>query len=415
VVITFYAGFGFEAPRYKLIMIPPQQRVNDYITRDIGFLVAEASSSAFEGNIPGIENLDSDDVSAGTAKFISRVNPNYDNTPFWDAYGMEWQLVFPGRGNAQSMGIAAIEMTVSALTDGSANGEVIGIRERKYYKSIGSPTDSNNPERFLSELDSATAYWRSTDTGSFKGDNRHRAYAWGQQIKDDQLNISNSDIKQLEALQEKEYDTARELLESPYEYNFNGFTPLDEAKWVSFLNEPELIWTSVASMSLSPVGEITNAGSEELIFGVIPNRTNFNAPGHAWVHNFEETYTPCCFDCVHSMIVNYDFLHLHDNLSLVETAGFWTELPSGFTRLIRSTLMLPDPTFQGGETNTAGTNAVLIDESAFTDSQGNAISVDVLNAAGFTQDPTTGQYYVDGSEPNAAVGGPAGPDPNCGV
>jgi len=74
--------------------------------------------------------------------------------------------------------------------------------------------------------------------------------------------------------------------------------------------------------------------------------------------------------------------------------------------------MLPDPTFQGAEGGVG--NVVLLSEADFQDQNGNPIPTDVLNAAGFTQDPDTNQYYVDGSEPNAAVGGPAGPAPNCG-
>jgi hypothetical protein len=114
------------------------------------------------------------------------------------------------------------------------------------------------------------------------------------------------------------------------------------------------------------------------------------------------------------MLVNYDYLHLHDNLALVETAGFWSELPSGLTRLIRSTQYSPDASFQGGAGASIPGSAVLLDQSAFHDGQGNPIPTEVLNAAGFTQDPTTGQYYVDGSEPNVGVGGPSGPTADCG-
>ena len=57
---------------------------------------------------------------------------------------------------------------------------------------------------------------------------------------------------------------------------------------------------------------------------------------------------------------------------------------------------------------------MLLDESAFTDTQGNAISTEVLNAAGFTQSPIPGVYYVDGAEQGTGVGGPAGPGVNCG-
>jgi len=74
--------------------------------------------------------------------------------------------------------------------------------------------------------------------------------------------------------------------------------------------------------------------------------------------------------------------------------------------------MLPDPTFQGGENGVGDT--VLIDAASFSDQDGNAISATVLNAAGFSRDPQSGQVYIDRTTPQAAVGGPAGPEVNCG-
>ena len=417
VVVTFYAGTGFEAPKYQLSLVTPQFRTavpNQLFTNHGSLIIGESLQSAFEGDIPDpLNNLDSNDVRDGRAKFVSRLIPSYGTQPFWDTYGMEWQLSFPRRGQAQSLGIASIAIKVEALTEGSENTEIIGIRARKYYRSSGSPTDNNNPDRFLAELDSATVYWRSTEKTSFRGDNRHRAYAWGDQITDDQERVSGGEIEDVEKLQEKEYDKARSLLQSPYEYNFTSFLPLDEEKWTELLSESELTWTTSMASIISPIDKIITQENQTPLYGVIPNRTNFNAPGHAWVHNFEESYIPCCLGCVQSTIINYDFLHLHDNLALVETAGFWSELPSGFTRLIRSTIMLPDPVFQGAEGGVG--DVVLLSESDFFDSQGNAIPAEVLSEAGFTQDPTTGSYYVDGSEPNTGVGGPAGPDPNCGT
>ena len=413
VVVTFYAGRGLSAPSYLLALVPPANRTNDLITKNVGVVAGEALESAFESSIPGSESLDDDDIRDGVAKFRSRLIPTLDDLPFWETYGMEWQLIFPGRGVAQSMGIAAIDLKVDALTNGPSNTEVIGIRERKYYRSTGTPTDGNNPERFLGELDSATAYWRSTNTGAFKGDNRHRAYAWGNEVSDNQDRIQSSDIKFLESLQGQEYDNARALLQAPYTYTFQSFLPFDEEKWTTFFNEPVQEWTFTAANEISPIDTIINPSNSVLTYGEIPDRETFNAPGHAWAHNFEETYAPCCFGCVHSQLINFDFLHFHDNLALVETASFWSELPSGFTRLIRSTLMLADPTFQGGLGGVGST--VLIGEGAFIDAQGNAISTEVLDAAGFTRDPVTGQIYVDGSDGGAAVGGPAGPtNKGCG-
>jgi hypothetical protein len=75
-------------------------------------------------------------------------------------------------------------------------------------------------------------------------------------------------------------------------------------------------------------------------------------------------------------------------------------------------MMLPDPTFQGAEGGVGST--VLLNEKDFTDSQGNAISADVLNEAGFLRDPDTGQIYLDAGTPGAGVGGAAGPASNCG-
>jgi hypothetical protein len=412
VTVTFYAGIGFEAPKYTLLVVPPAARTNDLITLNAGVVINESLESAFESQIPDpLDNLEPEDVADGRAKFVSRLVPNYSRSTFWNTYGMEWQLKFPSRGIAQSMGIASIQMKVDALTDGSENTEIIGIRARKYYKSSGTPTSDNNPERFLAEQDSASVYWRTTEGGSFKGDNRHRAYAWGNQLQDNQLPIQGSDIAVLENLQREEYDLARSLLESPYEFNFKSFLPLDEAKWTELLGTGSPDWTTKMKATVNEIDKVLTQSNQTPLYGVLPTRTTFNAPGHVWVHNFEETYAPCCFGCVHSMLVNYDFLHLHDNLAVVETAGFWSELPSGFTRLIRSTIMLPDPSFQGAEGGVGST--VLLNQDDFVDAQGNPIPTNVLNEAGFTQGED-GQYYVDGSEPNVGLGGPSGPSPNCG-
>ena len=165
--------------------------------------------------------------------------------------------------------------------------------------------------------------------------------------------------------------------------------------------------------AINSVDKIVQPANDQPLYGIMPFRQVWNAPGHTWVHTFEESYIRCCLGCAHSMVINYEFLHLHDNLALVETANFWTELPSGFTRLIRSTMMLPDATFQGGEGGVGST--VLLGVEQFTDSQGNAISTDTLNAAGFTQSADGSTYYVDGASPEAGVGGPSGPAPGCGA
>lgn len=70
-------------------------------------------------------------------------------------------------------------------------------------------------------------------------------------------------------------------------------------------------------------------------------------------------------------------------------------------------MILPDPTFQGGAGGVG--SVVLLDESQFTDPDGNPIPDSVLDATtSLTRDPTTGQIYIDSSA-EGAVGGPAGP------
>ena len=413
VSVTFYAGEGFEAPKYELAVVPPENRIQDMVTTNASRNVGTASEYALGGNIPNRSDLDDEDVRDGRAKFVSRLLPSYSNLPFWESYGMEWQLRFPRRGAAYSMGIASISVTLDGLTYGSQNTEVIGIRERKYYRSIGSVPGDRNPERYLGELDSATVYWRTTETGSFRGHNRHRTYAFGDQIEDNQGRIESSDIGFIEGLQEAEYDKARSLLGSPYQYQFQSVTPLDEQEWLNLVGGGGASWTLSMTNAINSVDKIVQPANDQPLYGVVPFRQVWNAPGHTWVHTFEESYIRCCLGCAHSMVINYEFLHLHDNLALVETANFWTELPSGFTRLIRSTMMLPDATFQGGEGGVGST--VLLGVEQFTDSQGNAISTDTLNAAGFTQSADGSTYYVDGASPEAGVNGPSGPAPGCGA
>jgi hypothetical protein len=413
VVVTFYAGVGFEAPKYQLKVVTPQNRVQDLITTNTGRQVGEAVETALGGNIPNREDLEDDDVNDGRAKFVSRLVPSYTTLPFWESYGMEWQLVFPQRGAAYSMGIASVSVTLDALTYGSENTEVIGVRERKYYRSTGNVPGGLNPERYLGEMDQATVYWRTTERGSFKGHNRHRTYAFGDQIEDNQGRIESSDVYFMESLQGVEYDKARDLLPTPYQYSFRSFTPLDEQEWLSLLGEAGTDWTLSMTNLISPVDEITQVENDRLLYGAIPERVPWNAPGHVWVHTFEESYLRCCLGCSHSMVVNYEFLHLHDNLALVETANFWTELPSGFTRLIRSTMMSADATFQGGA---GGVGSVaLLGVEDFVDAQGNPIPAETLEEAGFLRDPTTGAIYIDSGTPGAGVGGPIGPEPDCGA
>jgi hypothetical protein len=238
VEVTFYAGLGFEAPIYEVGVVPFENRLNDLVTTNVPIIVGQSTESAIGGDIPDLESLDTEDVQDGRAKFVSRAIPSFTGLPFWESYGMEWQLRFPRTGTTQSMGIASIVVTVDAIIDAPSNTELIGIRERKYYRSVGSVPAGLNPERYLAEQDSATVYWRSASVGSFSGHNRHRTYAWGEGLIDDNSDqIQSSDVAFLESLQEEEYNKARDLLSSPYQYTFTGFTPLDERTWLSLLGE----------------------------------------------------------------------------------------------------------------------------------------------------------------------------------
>lgn len=417
ITVVFYAGVGFEAPKYQIVVVPIENRINanDLITTNRGRIVGEALTQTIGGNIPNRSAFDNDDIAAGTAAFRSTINPIYGNLPFWETYGMEWQLIFPRRGANLSMGIVSIEITCDALTNGSENTETIGIRERRYYRSTGSVSNQLNPERFLQEIDSATVYWRSTDSSAFQGYNRHRAYAWGPERTDDGSRETGTDVRELELLQAQEYDNARFLLTPPYQFNYISFIPFDEKTWLELLTEPIPSWSLQLSMEINPIEKVKNQNitGGNLLYGEILFRPNFNAPGHVWVHDFETVWAPCSFEALgsESQLIDYQFQHLHDNLALTETASFWSELPSGLSRLIRSTLMLPDPTFQGAD---GGIGSVtIIDKSAFSDPQGNPISTEVLEASGFIRDPITGDIVIDNAQPGTGLGGPTSPDADC--
>ncbi len=89
------------------------------------------------------------------------------------------------------------------------------------------------------------------------------------------------------------------------------------------------------------------------------------------------------------MVIDFNFVHLHDQLAIVETARFWDELPTGFNRLIRSTMMSPDPTFGASQESGIGIDGgstsgpVLMSADQFLDSQGNFLDVSTLENAGF--------------------------------
>jgi hypothetical protein len=144
------------------------------------------------------------------------------------------------------------------------------------------------------------------------------------------------------------------------------------------------------SQTVSPVSEVRDS-SGALHFGIIPKRTNWTAPGHAWTHNFVTAFGFCCDPpsrCPAVMTMDYNFAHLHDGLTTIQTARFWDELPSGLTRLIRSTMMLPDAGFLSGaaQGSLAGENIALIDSSLLLDSNGQQIDSSILDQAGIRKD-----------------------------
>ncbi len=94
-----------------------------------------------------------------------------------------------------------------------------------------------------------------------------------------------------------------------------------------------------------------------------------------------ESYVPCREGGPTEQVVDFNFAHLHDGLSIVETASFWDELPGGFSRLFRSTMIAADITFQGGATGGSGEDTVLLDASLFPET----VSREVLENAGFVR------------------------------
>jgi hypothetical protein len=400
--IDFAAGEGFEVPPYDVVLVDPNQiGTGTYPSQEQGYLLGSSSTTAIESNVPGTNpdsNSDAELVREGRFKFNTRVTPGYSDTPFWRQFSTRFHFVFNARGNAQSMGIAAIRLNANALIPGGSGTELIFVPERKYYRSIGSPVGTKNPEQVLGAFDSATVYWRTIGQGSEKGANRFRAYGWGSKVDDASSNpIESSDIQQLELLQSIEYDKARNQLSVPYTFQFRSYIPRDEAQWLRFLNEGDPNWLCTLTNFPSLLQDIVTSGGTPR-FGAIPFREPFNPPGHAWVWKMsDETYSGCCDGCPDQQLIDFEYLHLHDNLSIVETARFWDELPSGFTRLIRSTLMAPDVTF--GQSNESGRSLsgdssgrpVLLDEALFED-----IPVDVLENSGFARsDDGDGFVIVD--------------------
>lgn len=399
VTVTFFAGNGWQVPAFSLGVVDPQFRgvgAEDPSVRTVR-LLANSTLLANGTNVPFLNLLDTDAVREGLpggvgARFPVTLTPSYADASFWNQFGMEFHLTFARRDGTNSMGIAGIELEVEAMVPGSELSEEIFVPERKYYTSIGSPGGGNNPEEFLQEADSATVYWRQAETGGTRGSNKFRAYSFGVKLEDNQAPL-RGEPQELEQIQGQEYDAAKDLMPAPYEFTFATFVPPEESSAIQFYGGEVPVATLNMSMAISPVDEVRQEGSGNRLYGRVPtDRNPWHAPGHTWTFQFVDNYDFCCSPCPRAMVIDYNFAHLHDGLAVVETARFWDELPSGFTRLIRSTLLSPDPTFgqqkDSGMGITGGTSgqATLIEEREFTDSQGNAIDVTVLENAGFRKD-----------------------------
>lgn len=400
VTIRFVAGAGFEVPRVTLSRIDQQNRVGDAVTLRAGAIIATSTLTAVGTDLPNASNFRSADIQDGSVLFPVDIFPSYVNVPFWNQFAQEFHLSFASRSGDNSMGIATIEVRLDTFIESDIVTETITINERKYYTSTGSPIGGNNPEALLSEMDSATGYWRNTNGPAAQGANRNRASAFDTKLEEDGDFILGAP-EELELLQEEEYFTARDLMSHPYRWGWESFFPLDEAEQLDFFGKSLPSWTLDMTVDISPIDEISEHDSENLVYGEIPTRKRWNAPGHAWTWKQEEGYNFCCSPCPKTMVIDYNFAHLHDGLAIVETARFWDELPSGFTRLIRSTMMSPDPTFgitqQTGLGITGGESLgpILMDESQFIDSQGNPIDDPaLLENVGLLRDPVTGSLLI---------------------
>ena len=405
VVITFYIGTGWAVPNVKLGIVDPEFRAAGapVPTLRTSRIVAESGVTANGTSIPqGGNQVNQDALQAGLpqgvgAKFTVTITPAYTSQSFWNKFGQEFHLIFEGRSGTNSMGIGGILMEVESMSDEIS--ERVQIFERKYFTSIAATAGAVNPEEKLQGEDSASAYWRTTEQAATNGGNKFRAYAWGSKINDGDANTNaliRGEPRDLEELQEKEYNLARNLIGSPYSYQFNGFIPADETALIQFYGGTIPEWTTNLSMTISPVSDVLKGGIGDPVYGVVPNdRKPWHAPGHTWTFKLDPEFVFCCFPCPQTMTIDYEFAHLHDGLAVVETARFWDELPSGFTRLIRSTIMSPDPTFgqsqESGVGVTGGTigTSVLLNESLFGD-----IPVEILENAGFRRDPTTGGFVL---------------------
>jgi hypothetical protein len=378
VTLYFLAGAGREVPTVTLKGIPPANRTGQPTLRS-GRELGQTTLTASDTSVPGSSFYSAESIQAGEALFQVTIIPGYADLPFWDKFYQEFHLDFAQRGDG-SMGIHAVELSVESLLPTASLTETVFLPERRYYTSSFTPV-TQNPEVELTGMDSCTAYWRTTEIGKTEGGNRFRAYSWGPKVNNESgvgqgggQPIISGDLGQLESLQGEEYGAARQLMVTPYTFSFTSFIPLDEQRWLDFLGGTQPSWQTSVSIDVSPVEQLSDQ-DDELVYGEVPARSVWHAPGHAWIHNFDEDYAACCDGCGQSQVITYDFAHLHDNLAIVETAGFWKDFEDGSFG-IGSIL----PSVQGNP------DVRIINENEFRDQNGNPIPASVLNASGFRKD-----------------------------
>lgn len=385
--IWFLAGSQMQVPTVILTGIPTDLRTGNLVTARTGRILGRTSATANGADIPSSQNFSQQAISDGRALFQVVISPAYSDTSFWDQFYQEFHLIFGERTADLSMGIYAIEFEVDALLPESSIEESIFIPERKYYRSTFTP-NNKNPMELLFAMDNATGYWRSTSIPADQGANRSRAYVWETKSNNETglgqgggSPTIEGPIQDLEKLQAEEYNKARSLMPRPYTFSLPSFIPLDEQNWLEFLGGNQPAWTTTLSVNVSDIDKVSSASSGDLLYGEIPERSPWHAPGHAWIHLLgAESYLACCDDCVDSQVVSYEFAHLHDGLQTFEPAGFWDEMPSGLLKAVRSIIDSPD--------------VVILNQNELFDAQGNPISQNVIEESGIVRDAETGELLI---------------------
>jgi len=341
VTISFAAGKGMQVPRVSLGVVDPVNRTGSLPTVRTARVIGESIETATGMDLGLRDSSLYSQTALNEGRTIFRVTivPSYQDMPFWNQFGQEFELIFADRDNEHSMGIIGIALEAAMVsTDGAV--EIIFIPARKYYVAKGDST--NNPEQVLEGVDSATAYWRTTSTSTAISGNRYRAYAWDEKIEDNQPPIKSTNIKELEALQSVEYNKTLALM--GHTFSFSSFIPFEESAFLTFLKEGEPSWQLEMRSSRNRMqdvkkyitsGKTTNATK---LWGTIPEREPWSAPGHAWTHKLEEDpdFSTCgavsSWAEPYKMIIFYQFLHLHDELAVFQPAEFWSSMPSSMSR-----------------------------------------------------------------------------------